>query len=476
MKNHTLYIAVAAGILLLASCAGFLQEYPKDQSYVNNTTDLNELLVGEGYMPASTGTDIGYWIHVMDDDALFTTSNTTRYTGCDFYWWEPYVNTESTWTALYKRVGVLNAILGEVERFREERGDGYRQVKGESLFLRASYYYFLVNLYAMPYRATSAATEPGVPLKLSNVMEDKRYTRNSLQECYDRITTDLRASIACLKGISPASTYRAGEMAARHLLARVSLYTGNWEETARQCDTILALGPYKLVDLNTSEPVATANTVSATSPETIFTNGNYTTNSQEFMSLIVPKFTMSDELVASYAPDDLRRTYYYRGFGTVLAPKKWANQNNGRCSDFFIFRLPEVYLNRAEALVALEKDSEAIADLQALRANRLSGTPASITLSGQDLMTFIREERRRELSFEGQRWFDLRRYAVHPKWPFQKEIVHPYYEYTSISGDLVLLPYDEEPEFYVLPLPEREVVLNGGALLQNPVRNRKEYK
>ncbi|MDR2130356.1 MAG: RagB/SusD family nutrient uptake outer membrane protein [Odoribacteraceae bacterium] len=474
MKNR-LYLF--ASLVLCGSCGDFLEENPNDQAYVTNTDDLNELLIGEGYMPATTGKEIDYWIHVMDDDVLFVTSNTNRAAGSPFYWWQPDVNTQSTWESLYKRIGVLNAVLDEVERFKEE-GDNYRKVKGEALFLRASYYYFLVNLYARPYRKETAATEPGVPLKLTGTIEDKRFERHPVEACYRVITSNLKESIAHLKGLIPLTTYRGSEMAARTLLSRVSLYTGEWEETARQCDTVLSRGNYRLVDHKTQDIASVSNTVAFNSTETIFTSGMVTTSNMDFMSTNATKFRPSDELLALFAANDLRRTYYIRGmpmsgYETI---QKYANRVVAACSDIFIFRLPEIYLNRAEALLMLHREADAIADLQTLRLHRLSTTPDAINLSGEALMNFIRDERRREFCFEGQRWFDLRRYAVHPGYPVQKEIRHAYYEYTSVSGDMVLKKYDEEPQYYVLPIPDTEINLNGGTLQQNTPREWKQQQ
>ena len=45
--------------------------------------------------------------------------------------------------------------------------------------------------------------------------------------------------------------------------------------------------------------------------------------------------------------------------------------------------------------------------------------PSFSGLSGDALITQIREERRKELCYEGQRWFDLRRYgmpSIQHKW------------------------------------------------------------
>ena len=51
------------------------------------------------------------------------------------------------------------------------------------------------------------------------------------------------------------------------------------------------------------------------------------------------------------------------------------------------------------------------------------------TLTGDDLIEEIRTERRRELCFEGHRWFDLRRYNVCEKKPFTGAIRNTYTEF-----------------------------------------------
>lgn len=466
-----LFITACIQILLLTACHDFLSQYPKDQVYPTSTSDFNELLVGDGYMDAIKGTDIGPWLQVMDDDVLFVRTNTSKSTENNFYWYEPEPNTQSTWTALYKRIGVVNVILNEIDEFKDEPGDGYRKVKGEAHFLRGSNYYFLVNIYGQPYSKERAATELGVPLKLNAEIEDKRFQRNSLEECYQQIVNDLQSAVRLLKGLKSTTTYRANEMAARLLLSRVFLYQGEWENVIKQCDTILMDKSYSLLDYNTL--TTTSNVISAKSPETIFTSGATTYTNTPFLPFINYYFRASEEILAAYSSNDLRRKFYFRGY-SAYAPRKMLNTKDGSCSDFFLLRLPEVYLNKAEALAMLEKTTEAIETIQTLREQRVkTGTLEDLQLSGEELVNYIRNERRLELTFEGQRWFDLRRYAVCPKWPFQKEIHHPYYVETEIKGARILRKYDEEPEFYVLPLPENEIVLNGGTLIQNATREQK---
>ena len=479
MRKFIFSIGITACFLFVA-CSGFIEQYPKDQVYASSSEDLNELLVGEGYMPASTGNDIGVWIHLMDDDVTFVRRNSTRPTECDFFWWTPDPKT-TTWKALYKRIGVINAILDEIDNFKGEPGDNYRKVKGEAYFLRAAYYYFLVNIYAKPYYKESASTDMGVPLKLFSKVENKRYVRSPLQECYDQISSDLKNAILYLKGLTPVTTYRTGEMASRHLLSRVYLYMGEWNGVVSQCDTILSSYSYQLLDYNVFGDVNKTNATSATSPETIFTSGANSYNNSWFDPQINSKFQGSDEILALYEPTDLRRVYYFRGatggnYGDFW-PCKLANRDEGNCSNFFLFRLPEIYLNKAEALTVLGENQEAINLLQELRKRRLqagSSYEVDVNLAGKELMDIVRAERRREFTFEGQRWFDLRRYAVHPVWPYQREIRHAYYESADLVGDIVLRTYDEDSEYYVLPIPDSEIILNSGFLLQNEMRALKE--
>lgn len=91
-----LFITACIQILLLTACHDFLSQYPKDQVYPTSTSDFNELLVGDGYMDAIKGTDIGPWLQVMDDDVLFVRTNTSKSTENNFYWYEPEPNTQST--------------------------------------------------------------------------------------------------------------------------------------------------------------------------------------------------------------------------------------------------------------------------------------------------------------------------------------------------------------------------------------------
>ena len=475
MKKIVLIVEVIS-LFFFTSCKDFLEEYPKDLVYPTSIADFNELLNGEGYMNVATGTDIGRWIHFMDDDILHVSTSEQRPNNYEFYEWAPYLETGSSWISFYHRISILNIVIEGITDF-EDDSDDYRRVKGEAHFLRAAYYYFLVNIYGKPYHKDRATTDLGVPLKTTAKIEDKAYSRHTVKECYDLIISDLNLAVSYLKGLTPANNYRANEASSRILLSRVYLYTGDWEKVVNQCDSVFMNRTYRLLDFNTITLSSTVYAIGLNSPETIFSNGGnvfstaYATPPAA-STYNTYAFAATYDLLDSYETGDLRRRYFYRNAaasGTQRMPRKM-NINDG--SDFFMIRLPEAYLNKAEALAVLGGNAQAVSAIEEVRNHRFTtGTTLPIgNLSGEELMNKVREERRKELSFEGHRWFDLRRFAVHPVWPFQKEILHNYYNGAELKGSLVLGKYDDTPEHYVLPIPSAEVVVSGGVLQQNEVR------
>jgi hypothetical protein len=76
--------------------------------------------------------------------------------------------------------------------------------------------------------------------------------------------------------------------------------------------------------------------------------------------------------------------------------------------DAKLLRTAEVLLNRAEAYQRSSNNTLALADLNLLRTNRYSSS-TSLTLTGDALLAEILKERRLELAFEGDRFWDLKR-------------------------------------------------------------------
>jgi hypothetical protein len=79
-------------------------------------------------------------------------------------------------------------------------------------------------------------------------------------------------------------------------------------------------------------------------------------------------------------------------------------------SQWIVFRLSELYLNYAEASAQLGNIAEGLKYLNLIRER--AGMPDQTASGSADLLTKIQHERRIELSFEGHRYFDIRRWGM----------------------------------------------------------------
>lgn len=241
------------------SCSGFLEEYSQDLAKVESWRDLDEVLLGDGYMqsgrvqvfdsystPERKGNlDI---LHFMSDELQQVDDNVSdvvayKSSMFPFYTWQQdtgmdekfkYVGGDETyWDFLYNKINICNMVIALIDEQPESNDDDRiekERVKGEAYFLRGVYYFLLANLYSEPYVPAKAENMPGVPVKVTEFVEDTEFRRLTLAETYGQILEDLSEAERCLDGKRRASIYHANQTAALLLKSRVYLYMQNWEK------------------------------------------------------------------------------------------------------------------------------------------------------------------------------------------------------------------------------------------------------
>ena len=501
------YLILILCVLLFNSCGKFLEEFSQDLAYAESCADLDEILIGNGYMEQPEGFakasiyGNGYYpyIHVMDDDVIMTVFKKDGITDLinemvpykNFYDWSDQLTInpktdeeweDKDWEKMYSHIAYLNVIIAHVKKFSHDSVETRNRVEGEARFLRGAYYYLLTNLYANPYVKESASSDMGVPLNLTEDIVDEYYKRNSMEECYRVIVEDLKVAADKLKGVTQPTIYRVNELAARILLSRVYLYMGEWQLALDECQKALALEGVELMDLKSFQGREKERYVlDNKNPEIVFTQGYSATNTfyDQMSYFCICTFGGSGDLISLYNRFEEQQIKDLRldAFFEVIGDEQYKMSKVGeKVYDCFVIRSAELYLNKAEAEAMLDK-AEAIQTIKTLLNNRFEGGIPDIDgLSGKDLVSFIRDERRRELCFEAHRWFDLRRYAVSPKYPEKKSIRHTAYDIKGkLEGDYVLKPYGEDPA-WVLPIPGYEIVYNQGNLVDNPQRVERELE
>jgi len=314
--------------------------------------------------------------------------------------------------------------------------------KGQALFVRAYFHSLLVNIYGdIPYITTT------------DYRENNEVSRLPLVDVYDNIITDLTDAVDLLEVMEGNSGERVlpGQDVAKALLARMYLYTEQWELAASMATDLI--DTYSLeMDIN--------HIFLKASPETIWQlkPGDTPRNTQEANQLVIQFipgqiYALSDTFLQAFEAGDLRYTNWVGSISNTdntvtlhFAHKYKALFTETESLEYSIlFRLAEQYLIRAEARAHLGSIPGAQEDINAIR-NR-AGLANTLANNISDVLEAIIHERRVELFTEqGHRWFDLKRTgnasevlsSIKPNWQ-GTDILFPIPE-TELETNPNLLP------------------------------------
>jgi hypothetical protein len=338
------------------------------------------------------------------------------------------------------------------------------QLLGEAYFLRAFYYFDLVNNFG------------DVPL-LTNPLQSFEEAfdvavRVPSKEIWEQINLDLSEAKSLLPNSKYANTsekWRVSKGAVIGLQAKAALYNENWSEVVSLVSELEALGFYSL---NTNYFDSFDVTKEFTENEVIFAYDHISNqnprNGNGLCALIGWGFIApSTDFINAFEANDPRLLY------TVDVPNQNVSKllgntvgdfkgNDDAPSNKIYMRYADVLLWKAEALNEIGDYAGAVAIINQIRARaRTSPTadgsviPAGIlpnrgsSTNQSEIKGWLMSERRVELGFESQRFNDLKR------WGTAK---------TALTG----LGRNFQDHNYLYPIPQGEVDKSGGTIVQNP--------
>lgn len=176
------------------------------------------------------------------------------------------------------------------------------------------------------------------------------------------------------------------------------------------------------------------------------------------------EFFVAGESGVTPGRDSREGTTWWNATQTGYLIKKFLDPNhdnlgtNGHTSPGIIMRLAEFYLNYAECLIELGNNDEALKYINLVRERSLM-PPAK----GTDIWADYEYERQIELVFEGQRWFDLRRWKKAEKVYEEPLIGIDIKKYADGSKKYVIKETPIEtrkfyaPKNYWMPIPRSEL-------------------
>ena len=340
------------------------------------------------------------------------------------------------WASAYDGINVANNVIVKVPGMTDMTDREKNKALGELHFLRGLGHFSLLNYFG----AIPIKIEPTVGV--SNLDAG----RDPVNEAYAQVKSDLTLASKYLQASASTKT-RASKYAAIALLARVCLYSGDYDMAREKADSVIKYGGYTLPG-NYADVFA-----SDGSAETIFEIDFTELDRNRIAEYNFPK-TLNGRrevepdanLISAYEADDERKAVSIAYDGALAYANKYNDLSKG-ADNIIILRLAEMYLIRAEAEASLTGGniSSIRADINTIR-NRADLGPTTATTAGE-LLLAIEQERRVEFAFEGHRWFDLVR--------------------TGRAIDV--LPNVSKTSQTLFPIPADEILTNKSPeMIQNP--------
>lgn len=337
------------------------------------------------------------------------------------------------------------------------------QLLGEAYFLRAFYYFDLVNNFGDVPLLT-------IPLKSFEEAFDVA-ERVSAEEIWEQIKLDLSEAKSLLPNVKysdPSEPWRVSKGAVISLQAKAALYTENWSEVVSLVSELEGLGFYSL---NTNYFDSFDVTKEFSENEVIFAYDHISNqnprNGNGLCALIGWGFVApSNDFINSFEANDPRLLYTVdvsnQNVSKLLGNTVGDNKGNDDSPSNKIFiRYADVLLWKAEALNENGDYAGAVAIINQIRS-RARNTPTADgsaipagTLPNRanstnttEIKGWIMSERRVELGFESQRFNDLKR------WGTAKAVL------TGLGRNF-------QDHNYAYPIPQGEIDKSGGSIMQN---------
>lgn len=493
MKNIKL-TGLLLFIYLLSSCSGFLDKTPYEDPSAEKITDEASAIAmtNAAYQPMQRPKLYNMRIWTLDimagnsvvgagggDDGIETIQLANFVAGPDNF------AAIDLWRGPNPGILYCNTVLQNVPKMDIDEAIKNRSI-GEAKFLRASYYFILVQLFGdVPMSLT--ATDPS---------DDLTPARESKERIYEEvIIPDLKDAMQRLprrEEYGSKDLGRASKGAAAGMLAKVYLTLGRYSESLEMCKIVEELGYVLNPDYsdcfggeerhkNTAESLFEIQYFGLTKAD-FWSDENQACWLSTYMGPRNSNWVgggygwnqPTQEFVDQYEEGDLRKdkTVLYEGCppfdgkqykGTMsstgynvrkfLVPLSVSPEYNTNSASIIVLRYADVLLMKAEALNELGNTEEAVEPLYEVRKRAgLTDRAAVEGLSQNQMRELIRKERRLELAFEGHRWFDMVRWD---NGDYALDFLHSIGKVNAQSKHLLL------------PIPKEEID-NNPNLKQNP--------
>ncbi len=511
MKNILKFIII--GLAAVSSMTSCLDKYPGAaipvEEAMETYSDAQQHLVGIYASLLSSNLHSGLLTLLPDiqTDLVYAVEGFTNTYGNIWQWNIKSTDSEieAVYGSLYAVIGNCNFFLDKVDAVMEVQTDDTKidvlvDSKGQVHAIRALCYLELTKFFCKAYDPATADETPGVVLR-TKYFEEEKMVRASLKDTYDLIISDLEKAEEMINAEDvnngPNGVFFSLSCAwAIH--ARAALYMQDWD-AAIEYSSKLIDHPSKLFRLASVSADAGDGASEFAymwaydyGPEVIWRIGFTTTSfggslgslflgyNRDF-TYFYPDYVPARWVLNSYGAGDDRRYSYFAdasdgiiigtpsGMNWPLLVKYYGNRQlmSTSVTSFMHVSMPmplrfaEQYLIRAEAYCNKGNFTAASKDINTLHASRYTSGGA-VSLTAENWLKTISDERVKELYMEGFRLHDLKRWNM----GFKREKQ----SYSLAEGSTLEIKAGD-PRF-VWPIPQHELDVPGSEIEPNESNRR----
>ncbi|MBN2767272.1 MAG: RagB/SusD family nutrient uptake outer membrane protein [Paludibacteraceae bacterium] len=420
------------------------------------------------------------------------------------------VNEYAEWGSFYSVINYCNTFLHYAPEVMQRDPNfsqtKYRTMQAEALTLRALSYFYLVRAF----REVPLVLEPSI-----NDVQDYNISKSSERDIIDQIILDLLEARSYARADYGVGAYNKGRVtlnAINAILADVYLWDQQFALCVDACDRIIES---RKVHLTSMDKVLNQIFYEGNSTESIFElqfdeEVQYNTAvdllygfEQSMGELSFPLYLVKE---GTYSPfnfagtpvkESVKDARYQQFFGVTANGSGYPVYKYAlvQCTEnadetvtpryripsttvnWVLYRLADVFLMKAEALVQLDRNEVDMREALRLvnetymRANSTADSLQMVNYPNKtDMEKLVLRERQRELMFEGKRWFDLMRMVRRSNDPTS---LLPYIS-PKLTGDNMQIKKMSVMNALYMPVHKNELEINTN-LVQNPFYEDSEF-
>ncbi|MFV0365006.1 MAG: RagB/SusD family nutrient uptake outer membrane protein [Mangrovibacterium sp.] len=497
MKKIINLILILAFAMQFSACSNWLEVLPENaqpsDSYWQTKEEL-EATVASGYVYTRDAVEeLMRWGELRGSD-IYTTNSTYR--AFQSFQLKASDTKLCSWNSIYTIINLANTVIANADKVLandETLTEGAKNAYLTEMYFLRAYSYFTI------YRNWEKAPLITIPYE-SDIISFKQpaASRNEIKE---QIILDLKTALNTgsakekYDGDEWRTKGRVTKWALLALLADVYLWDENYEGTIDACDEIInatsAFRPVFVEDASRWGEIFNP----GNSTGSIF-EINYNTSqlnplgslfglSGSYFFTTEMNSDMILETMEAGGPTTSIRSMY-GAWNTTLGDEEYASSTTGtvwkyamneeragttarpyRDCNYIIYRMAEVLLMKAEALVMQGNYEDAMALINKIRVRANLEELEYTTQQESEMLDCILYERKIEFAAEGKRWYDLLRVGMRNDYQYRNKLISEVIANNSTAKESWIRTVLSDDHALFLPISQTEID-NNDLLEQNP--------